>query len=211
MNERTFRKLLAKYDPDWRDREVLARGSEALEIYVTSREQGNDHRWALMCACQQAPGANTDREFFAGRHTLAKQFDGNEAQLNEIVAAARRKGYNPSPSDVYDSTLARDLGDPAAFISASGGRTQLRRTCEARGIGRQPENPIPAGRLADDLIAEEVEKRIAANPDLARTDIRDLVADVRDKHEFTDAKRAPLTGGPIKFRKPARKAKLRRK
>lgn len=198
MTPQKLQTLLDKYDPDWRDQDLL-RDHGILMTYLELREQGQSHRWAAMCACQKPPGSKTEREFFAGRHTLAQQFEGNDGQLNAIVAAARRKGFEPSANMIYDSTLADDLGDPKAFISPGGGTTELRRKVEFAGKGcdgavkikaREPERPIEAGPLAPDLVQEIIEQKIQQNPDLARVDRRDLVADVREKHGFTDARRS---------------------
>lgn len=198
MTPLKLKALLDKYDPDWRDADLL-RDHAVLLTYLELREQGQAHRWAAMCACQKPPGSKTEREFFAGRHTLAQQFAGNEGQLEAIVAAARRKGFEPSASMIYDSTLADDLGDPKAFISAGGGTTELRRKIEFAGCGtidgavrvkpRQPDRPIEAGPLAPDLVQEIIDQKIQENPDLARVDKRDLAADIRHKHGFTDARR----------------------
>jgi hypothetical protein len=203
--------LLDKYDPDWRDPDIL-RSSQIVLHYLQMREAGSTHRWAAMCACQKAPGSKTEREFFAGRHTLAQQFAGNEGQLDAIVAAARRKGFEPSANMIYDSTLADDLGDPKAFLTPGGGTTELRRKIEVDGKtahgavtvkGRQPENPIPAAPLASDLVDEIIRQRVRDNPDLGvglktgSVDRREVVADVQEKHGFTDAKRAGVSTQPI--------------
>jgi hypothetical protein len=198
MNADHLKSLLDRYEPDWRDPE-LAQNQERLLFYLELREQGNDHRLAAMFACQRAPAANTDREFFEGRHTLAEQFQGNDRQLAAVIAAARKQGYDPKPTDTYLPTLAQTTGDPQAFIPAGGGRSHVRRVCEERGLtcmgavnikGREPEKPIEPGKLAPDLVAEIIEQKIAANPDLARVDRRDLAEEVQYQHGYTDTKRA---------------------
>lgn len=123
------------------------------------------------------PGAVTDREFFANRGTLADQFDGDPEGLKAVVAGARARGYNPSASDVYLETLADDIGDPAGFVPASGGRGHIKKVCEARGdecrgmVNVKPvrfDPPPDAGpSLAEDIIQEGVADQIRHDRSLA--------------------------------------------
>jgi hypothetical protein len=198
MTPKQLQRLLNKYDPQWRDAD-LVRDTGRVLAYLELREQGASHNWAAMCAAQKAPASRTDREFFAGRHTLAQQFAGNEQQLAAIVDAARRQGFEPQANMIYDSTLARTLGDPQAFLSPSGGVGELRRKVEAVGgsydgavkiKARQPEQPPEAAPLAPDLVADLIEQKVRENPDLARVDRRDLAAEVQSKHGYSDAKRS---------------------
>lgn len=175
-----------------------------MAFYLHLRKWGRNHNLALSFACQQFAGTRTEAEFFHGRHTLDAQFRGNEKQLEAVVAAARKHGFTPSPTMIYDPGLARFMGDPEAFIPASGGLTHVKNVLARRGMecsgglgsgglmevkARQPEKEPEAGRLAPDLVNELVNQQIQENPDLARVDRRDLIAEVRAKHEFTDDKR----------------------
>ena len=125
--------------------------------------------------------AKTDREYFRGRGSLADQFGGNEKTLLKRISAARKHGYNPSPNDVYEPSMARFPGDPQAFIGATGGRGQIKKYCERNNITTEggdssvrhigSERPAPAPvKLAGEVVEEIRQERILANPDLAHTD-----------------------------------------
>lgn len=174
----------------------IATASPAVQaFYRRLRAEGNTVRFAEMLALRSPPRGKTDRELFEGVGTLDKQFSGNTAQIESVVAAARARGYEPNPNDVYMPSLAEDVGDPLAFVPATGGRNHIRRVCELRGVschgmvevkGRPLEAPIEAGALAPDLANEMIDRQIAANPDLARVDRRDLAAEVQYQNGFRD-------------------------
>ena len=56
--------------------------------YEWLRNKGETHRMAEMLAFQEAPRANTDREFFEGLGTLDKQFD-YDGKMHEGVVILR--------------------------------------------------------------------------------------------------------------------------
>lgn len=123
------------------------------------------------------PGALTDRELFAGHGRLADQFDGDPVGFRAVIDGAHARGYNPNPNDVYLPTLADDIGDPAAFVPASGGRGHIKKVCEARGdechglVNVKPvrfDPPPDAGPpLAEDIVQEGVADEIRHDPSLA--------------------------------------------
>lgn len=84
---------------------------------------------AEIFAIRQGPNLNTDTTFLAGVGTLRDQF-GNENELNRVVKAARKQGYEPKASDYYDSGLANRCGDPLAFVPSSDPKSHIRRVCE---------------------------------------------------------------------------------
>lgn len=173
---------------------------EVQQRYVDLIEKGNSPLFAEMLALRLAPGARTDREYFADRGKLGDQFV-SEKVCDFYVGEARKHGYNPNPNDVYDSAVARFAGDPRAFISPGGGRGQAADALEAQGfevsnrlgdglvsVRSRPGEaaPIETPHLAPDLIDEMIENRIAANPDLARADRRELVEAVTYEHGYSD-------------------------
>lgn len=199
--------LFSKY-PEHADADLM-RSVDRLEFYFSRREEGMSHNFAAMLACQSFPGCKTEAIYFEGRHTLAQQFAGNEGQLEAIVARARARGFEPSPNMVYEPGLADDVGDPNAFISPSGGTTELRRKLEAAGKscegliqvkGRAPRGPGAAGFLAQDLVNDMIATEVKSNPDLAARlkekpgARRELTEALREHHGFTDAKRAGSFG-----------------
>lgn len=149
------------------------------QLYDEAIANGCTPVLADMLASRKAPTAKTDREFFRDRpKTLAEQFR-NPRTLQHYINKARKHGYNPSPNDYYDSSLARFAGDPEGFISPSGGRTQYKRTLQKRGWGAEDPNglvnvapaqftpdPPPDLPLSNELIDESVTEMLAANPDL---------------------------------------------
>lgn len=196
-------RLIAKY-PECRDRDIL-RSPETLEFYLARRAEGMSHNFAALLATQRFPGTKTEALYFEGRHTLADQFRGNEAQLETVVAAARARGYEPSPYDVYEPGLADDVGDPKAFIKPSGGTTQVRQVCEAAGKScsglvkvrgrRSTADPDAIGPLAQDIVDGMIASEARTNPDLAAklqekpAGHRELSEAIREHHGFTAARR----------------------
>lgn len=179
---------------------IASASPEVQQRYIELLDKGNSPLFAEMLALRCAPGARTDREYFADRGKLGDQFV-SEKVCDFYVSEARKHGYEPNPNDVYDSAVARFPGDPRAFISPSGGRGQAADALEAQGyevsnrlgdglvsVRSRPGEaaPIETPHLAPDLIDEMIEARIQANPDLARADRRELVEAVVHEHGYSD-------------------------
>jgi hypothetical protein len=204
----------------------LAMSSVRLSAYLWLREVRKcDHRFATMLALQSAPKAMTDREYLEGRHNWVKDVSGDPGELMKIARRnAAAEGVSP-PSDtaVYEPGLAEYPLDPKAFVT--GGRNELRRKCEQRGLDcdgpvkvkahRQKE--VKAGRLGADLISNIAAERIKTDPDLPRRmSPRELVEDIRATHEYTDKSlygqvegRTPSAKTALKI--PVKKPKAKRK
>ena len=171
-------------------------GNDVIQAcYVWLRKKGNSHKLAEMLAYQQAPRANTDREFFEGMGTLDKQFAGEEHMRDKIVAKAMSKGYKPNANDVYLSSLARYPGDPEAFVSPSGGRGQIQKTCERRGWEcdgsvktkyREPEEAPKKKQLAESIIKRKMLDAHARRPETKEMDQGELRQQMIDKHGSKD-------------------------
>jgi len=219
-----FSALAQKY-PERRDPDISC-CSVRMAAYFWLREvRGLDHRSAAMFACQLAPRAMTDREYLQNRHNWVGDLGGD---ANELLKVARRnaaaEGVRP-PSDtaVYEPGLADYPLDPKAFVT--GGRNELKRKCEQRGLDcdgpvkvrahRQKE--VKAGRLGNDIVTEIAAQRLREDPELSRKmSPRELVEDIRATHEFTDKNlygqfdgRAPSTQAALKV--PVKKPKAKRK
>lgn len=135
------------------------------DFYEMCREKGESHNMAKICAFRQSPGLRTDTTFLADR---GDPFDGDDARAKRCVAAARAGGVNPT-GKTYIGGLAKYPGDPEAWIDGKG---DVRRVCAKRGWGcegsvtvESPVNETPdlfeePYRAADDLVQEEVEKRL---------------------------------------------------
>jgi hypothetical protein len=148
-----------------------------------------------MLRSRKGPTLDTDTTFFASHakhRTLAEQFP-NPKQLNDVINAARKQGYNPSPNDIYYSPVAGKVGDPKAFIShARGGKSRIRDACIANGVDcegvvnvKAPrKDPKPDVPLAADLVKEAVFKMVLKDPSLKRKPLRELQEAAIDKHAY---------------------------
>lgn len=174
----------------------IEKSSDAVKAhYFRMITAGESPRMAEMLALRRAPHMATDSDYFSSYGTLADQFEGREDELNLIVSAAKRKGYTPNINDVYEPSLANSIGDPAAFISPSGGRGQIRKVANERRVNVHgavetsfaPEEPPPAVRMCPKLVEKYVNERIKENPDLAHKDRNELREQVIDKHAYKGA------------------------
>lgn len=89
-------------------------------------------RLAEILSTRTFPGTNTDRELFADYGTLADQFEGEEQVLEKVISESRKRGYNPNPNDLYMPRLAECVGDPLAFVPATGGRSHIKKVAKLR-------------------------------------------------------------------------------
>lgn len=131
-------------------RDVQQRGPQAISRYKAMIAKGESPMLAEMLACQTAPKAETDRELFAGRGTLADQFKGRPQVLAHHIRQARKEGYNPSPNDVYESGLADHPGHHKAFISPSGGRGQAKKRLEEMNTGTHDDGIVRVKKVQRD-------------------------------------------------------------
>lgn len=148
-----------------------------------------DHRFAEMLAFRRAPQSKTDREFYRGVGTLDDQFKTDPQHLKVVTENAKRRGYTPGRNDVYMPTLAREPGDPMAFVSPSGGVGELKRRAEALGFEgngvvktkrRGPtEDPLKRQHLAPDvmnqLMVHEARKAKREGKKLSTGEIKEKV------------------------------------
>jgi hypothetical protein len=164
-------------------------------FYENCRRDGQSHNMAEMFALRTAPTLDTDTALFASHgscRTLADQFPNKQA-LDNLIKAARKQGYNPSPNDIYYSPIAARRGDPKAFISqANGGKARIRDACIANGLDcegtvnvKAPrKDPKPDIPLAADLVKEAVFKMVLKDPSLKRKPLRELQEAAIDKHGY---------------------------
>jgi hypothetical protein len=164
---------------------------------VRNGEQPSDrdnHRLAEMLAFRSPPRANTDREFLAGIGTLDKQFEKDPEGLQAVVEGAKRSGYTPNMHSLYNPSLARYEGDPAAFVPHDNPVGHIKKVCRERGLGCRgavnidAPQPVrdhvrnPKKLLADDIVDEEIRRRVKQEPGLAAKGKRALREAVIDKH-----------------------------
>ena len=163
------------------------------EVYVQSRREGSSHKFALMCALQEAPASRTDSDYFRAHKSLGEQFQGPMGQrdLNYRLQNAQQVyGYTPSKESHYDASMvpAGELpGHPNAWIGPSEGRGKLEKGMEASRVAAEKvrekkSKETRKRKLAPDLIAQSAREAIAKNPDLARKSKRELTDMMIEKH-----------------------------
>ena len=132
----------------------------------------------------------TDSTFVAGAGTLLDQCGGNERDLRTLVNAARAQGYNPSPNDYYQPSLATSTGDPLAFVPQSGGRAHIKKVCRERMQDchgaveyKAPERPPrPKKPLAEKIVDRLVNREITRNPSLKSRPVGELREKIIERH-----------------------------
>lgn len=131
--------------------------------YTSEREStaADAARLTEMLETREVPRLMTDSVFFAGVGTLADQFAGDEKMLETVVARAKAKGYNPSYTDFYNPRLADDVGDPKAFIPATGGRHHVRQVLEERDWSCDGAVNRKRDFRDEDLKASQPKKKLA--------------------------------------------------
>lgn len=153
-------------------------------FYEASREAGESHNIAEMCALRQTPGSQTDREFMAGRMN-GEQFAGNPALGNYYRRIAEAHGCSTT-GKTYLSQLADFPGDPKAWV---GSRADVEKVCLQTGAGCSgmvnvkvsEREPTPAVDVADDILEERADKAIELDPGLASKNRSDLKEEIKEK------------------------------
>jgi hypothetical protein len=153
------------------------------DIPLTPEEEAaNAARLQEMIATQSFPGIQTDTTFLAGRGTLDTQLGGgNEAEA--VARAAMKHGYRPNINDVYEPGLADFMGDPKAFIPATGGRAEVvRRAADADKsviVGtreyRRPRRQRQGIKLAESTVQRYMKEELKRKPDADRRALRDKI------------------------------------
>ena len=143
------------------DYPTVSRDAAVQAAYLRLRKAGESPAMAEILATRASPGLRTDAQFLHGRHDA---FGTDDAGL-----ASRLRARGADPNGVYHSSLARYVGDPEAVVS---GRDGIRKVCEKRGWscegtvnvrGRVEHTPLDGG-VAEDIVARETAREIAADP-----------------------------------------------
>ncbi len=164
---------------------TVSKDAEVQDFYEMCREKGESHNMAKICALRQGPGLRTDTTFLANR---GDPFAGDDAKAKRCVAAAKAGGVNPT-GKTYLGGLAKHEGDPEAWVDGKG---DVERVCAKRGWSCEgsvtvapPVNETPdlfeePYRVADDLVEQEVEKRLGGEA-VGKRERADLVETVADQ------------------------------
>ena len=133
-------------------------------------DEGKSHKWAQMCACQEAPVAsNTDQAF--QRERGAHMSDMKEWQRDKYVEKAKSVGIN-THGKYYVGALGRPT-DPMAWCS---GIDDAKETCKKKNlnatgiVNHKAAKGLPPKKvdLAPDLIREHVHREVSSSPALAQ-------------------------------------------
>lgn len=134
------------------------------------------------------PACMTDNVFLEG-HANGNQFAGTPKIGDHYKKVAEAHGQNVK-GKVYLAGLAAFPGDPRAWVS---GRGDVQKVCEERGWNctgavkctpAEVAPPMPSVHLADDIVQNEVNEIIAAEPEAEsqREEITEKVRKVRKPH-----------------------------
>lgn len=156
-------------------------------IYLESREKGNSHRFAAMCAHRSGPAfKGLNQNLLQGRWRDMGLDDSRvpEAYLKE----AARAGVSTA-GKVYIRGLARRWADPEAWVSSADDVRDVAKRHNLTVTGavnytppeRDPEPEDQDFRLADDIVQEIMEEKVRENPELARN-VETLREEVVEKH-----------------------------
>ena len=177
--------------------EIVSDDPDVQAMYEHCRNEGESHNIAMICATRRAPGASTDTTYMAGVGTLRQQCGDNDEEVNRLVKAAKRHGYTPNASDLYNPTLSPSFGHPMGFVPASGPKAHVRKVCELRGksceglVNYTPperDRPLPKSQgLNPRLVKEEVDKAVKQDPGLPtrKGAIENLRHEIVEKHGFS--------------------------
>lgn len=151
-------------------------------LYELSRSQGNDHRFAEMCAFRCPPGTGgTDRAFLEG-HCNGNQF-ADDPVYGEIARRKAKAAGVDITGKVYKSGLATEPADPKAWVSGLG---DVKRLCEQNGwecdrVGTKLHavEGDTKPKVAKEIVDREVAKEVLANPGKKRKmgEVREAVID----------------------------------
>lgn len=157
-------------------------------------EKGNSPRMAEMLALRQTPRIMTDDVAMAGAMTIGKMYEQDPAGTTRLCKIAESLGYRPKHTDFYNSSVALQEGDPAAFLNHGQCRGHLRKTLEQRGMGgeglvnlkpREAEvDPLekPVHKLHPRIVERIRKQQLRDNPDLSRKDQNEVRAAIVDQH-----------------------------
>lgn len=154
--------------------EVLDRGDQAVEIYLTSRGSGESESWAVMCALRAPPGLKgTDSINFRGVAAGNPFPNMPESLRQHYIKQCRKMGIDPN-GKVYKTGLVRKgygglRFDPQALVDST---SVVKAVLERNGWGAEgmvnreadvvdcPEFDELPYQVADDIVDEHVANEV---------------------------------------------------
>lgn len=159
--------------------------------YIYMRQEGQSHNIAMMLATQSFPGVRTDSTFNIGRCN-GNQFESQPEMGDYYRKVAEEHGVSTT-GKTYLAQLAEFPGDPMAWVS---GRGDVLSVCRERGYDCDgavkfkggDREPTPDVEIAEDLVSNEVDGLLEANPGARREDLIEHITNLRtgkiDPHEL---------------------------
>jgi len=171
------------------EREVLQYPVWVQKHYYVMVANGQSPRFALMCACQQAPGTRyTDRTFNVERHQVMNEMKPKTRE--KYLQQARQAGIS-TQGKYYVGALGRPT-DRRAWVSTVDDATAVCRekNLTAEGIVKHNGWQVPPKkkRMADDLRDAYVRERLSHDAPLAAKcagdprELRRVQDEVVDRH-----------------------------
>jgi putative FmdB family regulatory protein len=119
---------------------------EPLKVHPVT---GNPVRRVLTCAKFRG----TDAAFFAGRQTMADQFEGDTKYLNRFAREYKKQTGTTLPADgVYFTQLAQKKFDAKAVVTPAEGAAGLKRLIKRKQENDARKRSAPPVRLAEDIV-----------------------------------------------------------
>lgn len=175
---------------------VISEDGDVQLRYLAMRAAGQSHNMAEVLALGAFPGVHgTDAAFMKGRKLGGSQFDNVPPRVGrEYLAKAKSAGVNPA-GKYYMGSLAREPGDPQAWIS---GTDDIKRVVRDRGWSCSGRVNVPPPKYADqyempkhykvaeDIVDREVAARVRADPSLAakKDELKEEVTALRSGRKY---------------------------
>lgn len=153
-------------------------------------QNGQTPVFAHMCVSREAWSVkNSDKAFNEGQRR--KMSTMSEENRDNMCRAAQKAGINTN-GKYYVGGLGK-YTDPHAWVSTASDVIEVcrKKNLTATGVVNHKGTPMPRPKsvdLAPDIVQKKVGERLKADPRLAervkkgRTDVRDVVAEVKEKH-----------------------------
>lgn len=174
-----------------------------MEEETPAQKRAGKRRMKEICEARCAPGFTNGDDALSNRYgTLRKQLGD---QTDMVIAAARAKGYNPSPNDIYMPTMCRPIGaaggkggmgDPIAFIPQGSGARKTMKDRIEKHFGTETdgwvktketfrdrrESVLPKQGLSADIVQDLYAEKVLENPGLLDRDENEVKAEIRLDH-----------------------------
>lgn len=165
---------------------TLMLSKQRATIYLLARSKGTASKMALMFACQQAPEARTDDQWWCKNKPFWQEYDARGTA--NVAAACARNGVKLGRNDDYIPWLAKYPGDPDAVISGHGSpRERIKRAHQLLVEHQERQAMKPAVPLREEYVQEKFDELCQEHPELRRVppkEKRKIRNQIIRKHAF---------------------------